>query len=96
MRLLGRDDEAGESGVVVAELLRAFGGPRGIRCPGCGWRPLRSSRWVCSRHCGHSWNTFDTAGCCPACRHQWTVTQCLGCHGVFRHADWYVAEGSAA
>src|ERR1700730_2017818 len=44
-------------------------GPR-IRCPLCGWLPRRDDRWSCT--CGHSWNTFETGGVCPACLHQWT------------------------
>ena len=58
-----------------------------IACPKCEWKPSASSRWACS--CGHSWNTFDTAGRCPACRHVWRETQCLACTRFSPHADWY-------
>src|ERR1700757_1287637 len=44
-------------------------GPR-IRCPLCGWSPRKEDHWFCE--CGHSWNTFDTGGVCPACLQQWT------------------------
>ena len=60
---------------------------RGIRCPACGWRPLRSSRWQC--RCLHVWNTFDTRGKCPGCAYQWTETQCLQCHVMSPHEAWY-------
>lgn len=58
-----------------------------IRCPRCKWRPQRSSRWWCS--CGHSWNTFDTHGVCPACAYAWLETACPSCHQWSRHEDWY-------
>lgn len=61
-------------------------GPR-IRCPQCGWSPRKEDRWSCS--CGHSWNTFDTGGVCPACLHQWAFTQCLSCGCWSLHSDWY-------
>src|SRR6201998_1188981 len=38
--------------------------PPRIRCPLCGWSPRKQDKWVCT--CGHSWNTFDTGGVCPA------------------------------
>jgi hypothetical protein len=61
-------------------------GPQ-IRCPLCGWKPRKEDRWMCA--CGHTWNTFDTGGVCPACLHQWTTTQCLACHRWSAHSDWY-------
>jgi hypothetical protein len=61
-------------------------GPR-IRCPLCGWSPRKEDRWFCE--CGHSWNTFDTGGACPACLHHWTETQCLSCSRWSAHSDWY-------
>jgi hypothetical protein len=59
-----------------------------IRCPLCGWSPAKNDLWSCT--CGHSWNTFDTGGVCPACLYQWTETQCLKCGKWSPHSDWYV------
>ena len=59
-----------------------------IRCPLCKWQPQKSSRWAC--HCGHAWNTFDTAALCPGCGWQWEETVCLRCHEWSWHRDWYV------
>ena len=64
-------------------------GPR-IRCPLCGWSPAKNDLWACT--CRYVWNTFDTAGVCPACLHQWTETQCLRCHQWSPHSDWYEQE----
>ena len=70
----------------------------GIRCPLCGWRPRKSSRWSCScdgtpepyfESCGTVWNTFSTRGRCPGCHHQWRWTTCLLCHEPSLHLDWY-------
>jgi hypothetical protein len=47
--------------------------PHRIRCPLSGWSPGKDDRRFCE--CGHSWNTFHTAGVCPDCPHQWTETQ---------------------
>lgn len=60
-----------------------------ICCPKCEWEPNASSRWRCS--CGHSWNTFDTGGRCPACKKVWEETQCHAskCHQWSPHLDWY-------
>ena len=58
-----------------------------IYCPKCEWKPLDSSRWMCT--CLHVWNTFDTGGACPSCGRVWTETQCLACHRWSLHADWY-------
>jgi hypothetical protein len=65
-------------------------GPKGetISCPKCGWVPHRDNRWRCK--CGHGWNTFETAGACPACHYQWKVTACLSCGETSSHSDWYV------
>lgn len=60
---------------------------RRIRCPRCSWQPDRRSLWSC--HCGHAWNTFDTAALCPKCGKQWEHTQCLRCHVFSPHRDWY-------
>ena len=63
-----------------------------IRCPKCRWRPLSSSRWVCSKQiggCGEVWNTFDTRGICPKCSWQWQITMCLQCKQWSPHPDWY-------
>ena len=59
-----------------------------IQCPLCGWSPGKENVWSCN--CGHTWNTFDTRGVCPACRHQWTETQCQSCGQVSPHSQWYV------
>lgn len=61
--------------------------PRGIRCPRCAYRPSRQDRWQCS--CFHRWNTFDTAGRCPACGLQWRETACPACSQWSLHLDWY-------
>jgi uncharacterized protein YciI len=61
-------------------------GPR-IRCPLCGWSPRKEDLWSCT--CGHSWNTFDTGGVCPACLQRWTETHCLSCARWSAHSDWY-------
>src|ERR1700746_1019267 len=58
-----------------------------IRCPLCGWSPRKEDKWFCE--CGHSWNTFDTGGVCPACLHQWTETQSLLCSRLSPHSEWY-------
>lgn len=60
---------------------------RKIRCPRCRWRPGRDDRWVCN--CKFAWNTFETAGRCPACGTQWEWTQCLKCNEWSPHRDWY-------
>lgn len=60
---------------------------RRIRCPRCGWQPRPKDRWSCM--CGHAWNTFDTAGICPACGEQWDHTQCLRCAAWSPHVSWY-------
>lgn len=59
----------------------------GIRCPVCKWRPRKHDRWSCS--CGHSWNTFDTRGRCPACDAQWRETACPSCLVWSPHEAWY-------
>lgn len=63
-----------------------YGGGR-IRCPKCKWQPSKHDRWSCA--CGHSWNTFDTRGLCPACDAQWRDTACPACHQWSLHDDWY-------
>jgi len=69
-------------------------GKRKIRCPKCAWSPQRSDRWMCA--CGHTWNTFDTRGICPACDAAWKDTQCLRCHAWSPHDSWYVDEPGEA
>lgn len=64
---------------------------RRIRCPRCGWEPGRDDLWMCT--CLHAWNTFDTAGVCPACSRRWTETQCLRCGEWSPHVRWYEDEG---
>lgn len=64
-----------------------------IMCPKCEWKPDGKAYWACS--CGHSWNTFDTAGRCPKCKKIWKDTQCPGpadpggCGKWSPHIDWY-------
>jgi len=63
-----------------------------IECPKCKWKPDGGKYWMCS--CGHSWNTFETAGRCPACSKQWKDTCCPtgfvgGCGQWSPHLDWY-------
>ncbi len=55
-------------------------GPR-IRCPLCDWSPRQEDRWSCS--CGHSWNTFETGGVCPACLHKVPVLMVNGRYDFF-------------
>ena len=64
------------------------GAPPRIRCPKCAWVPRKDSEWSCT--CLHHWNTFDTAGRCPACGVQWEDTMCLACHRWSKHLAWYV------
>ena len=74
-----------------------------IRCPLCKWQPEYRSTWTCTAMgppenfnggCGHSWNTFDTAGRCPGCSHQWRHTSCLSCGKSTPHQDWYDKGGT--
>jgi hypothetical protein len=62
-----------------------------IKCPQCNWEPDGKSYWEC--HCGHVWNTFETAGRCPECSFQHNYTQCVqyagGCNHFSVHLDWY-------
>jgi len=62
-----------------------------IECPKCKWKPDGGKHWQCS--CGHTWNTFETAGRCPVCRKQWQDTCCPnlvgGCGKWSPHLDWY-------
>ena len=61
-----------------------------IECPKCQWEPDGGAYWQCN--CGHVWNTFDTAGRCPACSYQWKHTCCptfIGCGRFSPHIDWY-------
>jgi hypothetical protein len=61
-----------------------------IRCPKCLFQPSDDVRWGCK--CGHIWNTFWTAGKCPACRFQWEVTACPHCGKISEHGAWYEPE----
>jgi C4-type Zn-finger protein len=62
-----------------------------IYCPRCQWEPDGGAHWRC--HCGHIWNTFDTAAVCPHCRYRHRDTSCPaqpgGCGQVSPHIDWY-------
>ena len=98
--LLAKDDGLDRKGEELLErLLERVGGSGGrrIRCPKCRWEPRQTARWMC--RCGHCWNTFDTAGLCPACGYQWEITACLRCGEYSPHRDWYEdepGEGGAA
>jgi hypothetical protein len=61
-----------------------------IRCPKCQFQPSTDIRWICK--CSHMWNTFQTAGKCPACHFQWEVTACPHCGEMSQHGTWYVSE----
>jgi hypothetical protein len=61
-----------------------------IRCPKCRWAPRAEDRWSCV--CGHSWNTFDTGGVCPACQYHWQITMCPRCGEWSPHSEWYAQE----
>ncbi len=61
-----------------------------IRCPKCNFQPSEDIRWGCK--CGHVWNTFRTAGKCPACSFQWEETMCPECGKMSEHRAWYVPE----
>jgi hypothetical protein len=80
-------DDAQQPGTVIEDV--SSSGPTGprIRCPKCNWSPRAEDRWFCK--CGHSWNTFDTGGVCPACLFQWNSTACLQCGEWSPHSDWY-------
>ena len=62
-----------------------------IACPHCAWEPDGRPYWQC--HCGHSWDTFETAARCPNCKFQHETTQCIdgagGCGQSSPHLDWY-------
>jgi hypothetical protein len=61
-----------------------------IRCPKCLFQPSADLRWNCK--CGHRWNTFWSAGRCPACHFQWEVTRCPHCGEMSAHRAWYASE----
>jgi hypothetical protein len=61
-----------------------------IRCPKCFFQPSADLRWSCK--CGHVWNTFWSAGRCPACQFQWEVTVCPHCREISVHQAWYASE----
>jgi hypothetical protein len=61
-----------------------------IRCPNCLLSPPSGFQWNCK--CGHLWNTFLTAGKCPACHFQWEITGCPHCGEAPEHQAWYVSE----
>jgi hypothetical protein len=61
-----------------------------IRCPKCLFAPPTGLLWSCK--CRHRWNTFLTAGKCPACHFQWEITGCPHCGEVSEHQAWYVSQ----
>lgn len=80
------------SGEKAEPHLPAMRSPDGrlIHCPKCLFQPTDELRWNCK--CGHVWNTFRTAGECPACHFQWELTMCPRCGEMSEHRDWYRAE----
>jgi hypothetical protein len=60
---------------------------RKLRCPKCAWEPKETDVWSCVCFC--VWNTFLTAGVCPACGRQWSETQCHHCGEWSPHLAWY-------
>jgi hypothetical protein len=62
-----------------------------IACPKCQWSPDGLDYWQCQ--CGHTWNTFETAGRCPKCHYEHEYTACVpfagGCEAISPHLDWY-------
>ncbi len=64
---------------------------RKLRCPRCAWEPKASDAWSCVCFC--VWNTFQTAGVCPACGRYWHETQCHRCGEWSPHLAWYDDEG---
>jgi hypothetical protein len=63
---------------------------RRIRCPKCQWEPKETDVWSCVCFC--AWNTFLTAGICPACGRHWAQTQCHHCGEWSPHLAWYDDE----
>lgn len=61
-----------------------------IHCPKCRFQPTDDVRWICK--CGHVWNTFWTAGKCPACHFQWEETGCPRCGEMSEHRTWYESQ----
>jgi len=61
-----------------------------IRCPKCLFQPPTDLVWTCK--CGRAWNTFLTAGNCPACHFQWELTGCPSCGEMSEHRAWYASE----
>jgi hypothetical protein len=61
-----------------------------IVCPKCGWVHDGQAHWQCHVFCLHVWNTFSTAGICPACSFKWEQTQCPQCEAWSNHLDWYI------
>lgn len=89
LHLLEVGDGEGKAGGQTLDDLAGKDRFKKIRCPKCFWRPKREDRWMCGEDCLHSWNTFDTAGVCPACHKQWEWTACLRCSQWSRHSEWY-------
>ena len=58
--------------------------------PNATFSPSDDSHWSCK--CGHAWNTFWTAGKCPACGFQWEETICPHCGEISDHRARYVPE----
>jgi hypothetical protein len=61
-----------------------------IACPACGISPWVGMGWICAPDgCGHSFDTFETAGRCPQCEAQFPVTWCPFCGKGSPHRAWY-------
>jgi RNA polymerase subunit RPABC4/transcription elongation factor Spt4 len=58
-----------------------------VACPECGWQPDENYSWQCT--CGHSWNSFQTYGVCPACAKVRQETECPTCKQSSQYESWY-------
>jgi hypothetical protein len=59
------------------------------RCPVCRWVPFSLRAWKCKK-CKIVWDSFSTAGACPACHHQHEETVCVRCRRTSKNVDWSI------